>query len=90
MKKHYDQLSDQLLKTPDDFELLQRLSDSATLLHVLPFEVNLWKTQNDYYVMLTTVLPKMQKRAGEKNKAWIEKFRALGDKLGFHVNGNYG
>jgi len=90
VKKHFEQLSGQFLKTPDDLELLQRLSDSAGLLRVLPFEVNLWKAQNDYYVMLTAVLPKMQKRADEKNKTWIEKFRALGDKLGFHVNGNSG
>jgi alpha-amylase/alpha-mannosidase (GH57 family) len=90
VKKYFDGLSDQFLKTPQDLDLFQRLSDSATLLHVLPFEVNLWKTQNNYYVMLTTVLPKMQNHAGEKNKAWIEKFRALGDKLGFHFNGNSG
>ena len=90
VKKHFDQLSDQFLKTPDDLELLQRLSDSAALLHVLPFEVNLWKTQNNYYVMLTSVLPEIKKRADEKNKVWVEKFRALGDKLGFHVNGNSG
>jgi alpha-amylase/alpha-mannosidase (GH57 family) len=88
VKKYFDQLSDQLLKTPDDYELLQRLSDSAILLHVLPFEVNLWKTQNNYYVMLTTILPEVQKRADEKSKTWIEKFRALGEQLGFHLNGN--
>ncbi len=90
VKKYFDGLSDQLLKTPGDLELLQRLSDSATLLQVLPFDVNLWKTQNNYYVMLTTVLPEMKKRADEKNKPWIEKFHALGNQLGFHVNGNSG
>jgi alpha-amylase/alpha-mannosidase (GH57 family) len=90
VKKHFDRLSDQLLKSPDDLDLLQRLSDSAGLLGILPFEVNLWKTQNNYYVMLTTVLPEIKKRADEKNKPWIEKFHALGDKLGFHVNGNCG
>jgi alpha-amylase/alpha-mannosidase (GH57 family) len=90
VKRHFDQLSDQFLKTPDDLDLLQRLSGSATLLQTLPFEVNLWKTQNNYYIMLSTVLPEMEKYADEKKKPWIEKFRALGKQLGFHANGNSG
>jgi len=88
VKKHFDRLSDHFLKTPGDMDLLQRLSDSAGLLQVLPFEVNLWKTQNNYYLMLNTTLPEMRKNSDEKNRPWIDKFCALGDKLGFHINGN--
>jgi alpha-amylase/alpha-mannosidase (GH57 family) len=87
VKKYFDQLSDQFLKAPEDLDLLQRLTDSAALLPLLPFEANLWKTQNNYYVMLTTILPEVQKRDGEKSGAWIGKFLSLGDQLGFHVNG---
>jgi hypothetical protein len=36
--------------------------------------------------MMTTALPKMRRRAAEGNEqagAWVEKFRVLGEKLGF-------
>ena len=69
---------------------LQKLLESADLIHNLPFEVNLWKPQNTYHQMLTEVLPDMHVRAGDGDqtaKAWVEKFNELGSKLGFR-NGN--
>jgi hypothetical protein len=86
-KKHFERLSDELSKTPENFEVLQRLSDSAALLPTLPFEVNLWKPQNVYFQLSNTVLPEMKQRGDEKSKAWAEKFLLLGEKLGFHVQG---
>jgi hypothetical protein len=46
--------------------------------------VNLWKPQNVYFQLLHGVLPDMKGRGDEKSKVWIERFVALGDKLGFH------
>ncbi|HUC84761.1 MAG TPA: DUF3536 domain-containing protein, partial [Candidatus Acidoferrales bacterium] len=83
-KKHFERLSDQLAKTPEDLEVLQRMSDSAALLPELPFSVNLWKPQNVYFHLSHTVLPEKKERGDEKAKAWTEIFVALGDKLGFH------
>ena len=54
-KKHFERLSDEFAKTPEDLEVLQRLSASAALLPCLPFEVNLWKPQNIYYQLLGTM-----------------------------------
>jgi alpha-amylase/alpha-mannosidase (GH57 family) len=83
-KKHFERLSDELAKAPEDLEVLQRISDSAALLSALPLSMNLWKPQNVYFQLLHGVLPDMKGRGDEKSKVWIERFVALGDKLGFH------
>ncbi len=85
VKKHLDGLSDELLKSPEDPDLLQRLSVSAGLLATLPFQVNLWKPQNTYDQLLATHLPEMQNRDDEKSKAWVKHFLTLGRQLGFQV-----
>lgn len=85
VKSHFDRLSDEFFKSPEDLDLLQRFSDSAALLPLLPFSVNLWKAQNIYDQLQAKVLPKMKKRGDDKSKAWTEKFLALGERLGFHI-----
>jgi alpha-amylase/alpha-mannosidase (GH57 family) len=85
IKKHFDRLSDELSKSPEDLDVLERLKNSAALLPLIPAEVNLWKPQNVYDQLQTGVLPEIKNRADEKSKAWTEKFRALGEQLGFHV-----
>ncbi len=81
-KRHLDRLSEEFVKNPDDLEVLQRLSNSAGLLRRLPFEVNLWKPQNIYYRVAAS-LPEKQPAVDEKSRAWVEKFKALGEQLGF-------
>jgi hypothetical protein len=84
-----ERLSDQVLKAPETPDLLQRLTDAADLARALPFEVNLWKPQNTYFGMQTAVLPAMRQRAREGDEpaaAWVQKFRVLGEHLGFRVD----
>jgi hypothetical protein len=88
IKKHFDRLSDELSKSPEDLDVLERLKNSAALLPLIPAEVNLWKSQNVYDQLQTGILPEIKNRADEKSKAWTEKFRALGEQLGFHVEKN--
>ncbi len=88
VKRHFDHLSDTLLKTPDDLDVLQRLSTSAALLPALPLQVNLWKAQNIYDQLHANVLPEMKKHKDEKSRQWTEKFLALGEQLGFHIERN--
>ena len=38
VKKHFDRLSGEFFKSPEDLELLQKFSRSAALLPLLPFE----------------------------------------------------
>ena len=84
-KKHLDRLSDEFFKSPEDLDLLQRFTHSAALLQLLPFGVNLWKSQNIYDQLQAKVLPEMKNRGNEKSKAWTEKFLTLGEQLGFHI-----
>lgn len=85
VKKNLDRLSDELFKTPEDFDLLSRFTNAAALLPLLPFGVNLWKPQNIYDQLAAKNLLEMKSRADEKSKAWVEKFLTLGEQLGFHV-----
>jgi alpha-amylase/alpha-mannosidase (GH57 family) len=85
VKKHLDRLSDEVLKSPEDPDLLQRLSLSAGLTQMLPLQVNMWKPQNTYDQLLAAHLPEMQQRDDEKSKAWLKHFATLGQQLGFQV-----
>jgi alpha-amylase/alpha-mannosidase (GH57 family) len=88
VKKHFDRLSEELLKSPDDLELLQRFSGSAALLPLLPVGVNLWKAQNIYDRLRGGVLPKIEEQGDDKSRAWMDKFLTLGEQLGFHIERN--
>ena len=84
-KKHFERLSDELAKTPEDLDVLQRLCDSTALLPILPFKVDLWKPQNFYFQLANSTLPEVKERGDEKSKAWLEKFSQLGERLGFRM-----
>jgi hypothetical protein len=88
VKKHFERLSDELAKAPEDPEVLQRFIASADLLPVLPFQVDLWKPQNIYSQLTAKALPEIKNRGDDKGKEWTEKFFALGEKLGFHIHRN--
>ncbi|MGH8023114.1 MAG: DUF3536 domain-containing protein, partial [Limisphaerales bacterium] len=88
VKRHFDRLSEELLKSPEDMDLLQRFSNSAALLPMLPRQVNLWKAQNVYDRLSATVLPHVEERLNGKADVWREKFLTLGEQLGFHIDRN--
>lgn len=59
------------------------------LLQAVPFDVNLWKPQNVYFLIRGSVLPERQERAGsgdESARVWVEKFRTSGEYLRFRVD----
>jgi alpha-amylase/alpha-mannosidase (GH57 family) len=87
-KNCLDRLAAQLRETPDDLALLQKVVDVASVVREFPFEVNLWKPQNIYNKMSATVLAVKHNLAAQGDadaRAWTEKFLALGEQLGFHV-----
>ena len=55
-----ESLAEQLLEQPDDLPRLERLNKAAQLVRTLPFEVNLWKTQNICYKILHAHCPNLQ------------------------------
>ncbi|MBM3879251.1 MAG: DUF3536 domain-containing protein [Verrucomicrobia bacterium] len=86
LKGHLDRLGGRYEQAPQDLALLGQLEAAAGLVRLMPFEVNLWKPQNLYYTMLSTVRPEVQQRAeqgDETAREWLAQYAKLGDNLGF-------
>jgi len=78
LRKTIKRLSEQFLENPDDIELMKKFEAAAGLARSLPFEVNVWRAQNNYYEMLQKVFP-ARRDAGDRE--WVEHFAALGRNL---------
>ena len=87
--KSLEHIAHGLLEQPHDLRLLQSWSDLATLTASLPFDVNLWKSQNVFYELLNTVYPAVRERANngdEEARQWADMFAALGNQLSVVVS----
>ncbi len=54
LEANIELLAEQLLQQPEDLSLMEKLIAAARLVRTLPFEVNLWRTQNICYKILHT------------------------------------
>jgi len=84
--KSLERLAGRLREQPDDAELLLRLDSLVGL--ALPLPVNLWPIQNLFYGVLKSDYTAWRQRSEEGSAAaalWVERFRALGGKLGVRV-----
>jgi hypothetical protein len=75
-------LAERLLDQPDDLSLMEKLNKAATLVRTLPFEVNLWKTQNICYKILHTCPSDFKEKAdsGDENaRTWIHNSTVLAE-----------
>jgi hypothetical protein len=89
LRKTIKRMSEQLLEDPNDLQLMMRLETTAGLAKSLPFEVNIWKAQNNYYVLHQRLLPEFLGRArgGEAQaQEWVNHFLALGSNLSLSAN----
>lgn len=90
LKAHLDKLSVGFQRAPDEPGLLDYLAEVALLARDIPFDVNLWKTQNICDRMLHLVLPEKRSAAAsgdERAAVWVQNFETLGERLGFAVAG---
>jgi alpha-amylase/alpha-mannosidase (GH57 family) len=74
--------------TPRDVSLLQHLESAVGLARDLPFEVDVWETQNLYYELLQSAYGEFQEEAALgylDARQWLAAFKSLGRKLGFRV-----
>ncbi len=90
-KQTLEVLTRKLAEQPDNLPLLTSAEKASSILPLLPFEVNLWKTQNTYYEILNRVFPEKRSRAKaegatENDRAWLAAFVSLGQKLGVRVD----
>jgi hypothetical protein len=85
---YLDRLSERFRKTPEDTALLRLLVEGAKLARALPFDCNLWKTQNIFYDISRSVRREWAERAAQGDgvaKEWVSLFGELGDGLGFSI-----
>ncbi|MFC1835984.1 DUF3536 domain-containing protein, partial [Thermodesulfobacteriota bacterium] len=86
-----ERLAEQLLEQPDDLSHMERLNEAAKLVLTLPFEVNLWKTQNVCYKLVHTHWSDFKEKAGlgEKNaQEWLRSCTALAGNFWIRVPEN--
>jgi hypothetical protein len=84
LRKNIKRMSERLFENPSDLQLMVRLEAAVGLAKTLPFEVNIWRAQNNYYLMLQRLLPELraQARAGQvQAQQWVNHFLALGRNL---------
>ena len=77
-----ERLAEQLLEHPDDLAHLEKLNAAAQLVRSLPFEVNLWKTQNICYRVLHTCCSDFKEKADSDDEAareWVRHSRVLAE-----------
>ncbi|MGC8494909.1 MAG: DUF3536 domain-containing protein [Syntrophobacteraceae bacterium] len=70
-----ENLAEQLLEQPEDLSRLERLNKAAQLIRSLPFQVNLWKTQNICYKLLQVHCPNFHEKAGSGDQNAKEQLR---------------
>ena len=83
-----ERLTERLIVSPT-VDLLQQLDSAVSLIHALPFRVDLWKIQNSYYRLLENIYPNMQRQKEQGDRAaqaWVNAFKALGRKLAVKVS----
>jgi hypothetical protein len=67
---------------------MERLNSAAKLVQTLPFEVNLWKTQNTCYKLLHTYCFDFKEKAGRGDKSaqeWIHNCTVLAENFRLRV-----
>jgi alpha-amylase/alpha-mannosidase (GH57 family) len=79
LKNTINRLSARLVENPEDVEAIKKIDGAVEIARSLPFEVSLWRAQNDYYRILQSSLPQ------QATQTWIEHFVKLGQDLAIKV-----
>ena len=88
LKKTIARIAEQFRDNADDLHLLQALTALVQLAVSLPFEVDLWQTQNVYFRLMQSECPKRLEEAERGSAAalaWTDQFVALGEVLAMQV-----
>lgn len=83
-----ERISEAFHQAPEQLPLLQQLAAAVSLARALPFEVDIWKTQNDYYALLQSIYAEFKQEAAEgynDARQWLAAFEALGVQLRFRM-----
>ena len=86
-RQNLERMAERLPANPTA-DLLRQLDNAASLIHALPFRVDVWKIQNVYYRLLENTYPNMlrrKERGDTPARVWLELFVPLGQKLAVKV-----
>lgn len=90
MQQTIEALAETWRAAPSQLASLEALTQAATLIDRLPFDVHMHHVQNIYFRQRHLSLIEEQERAaqGDKKAAqWLAQFAALGEALHFHLDG---
>jgi len=84
MRRKLEDLAARFREDPARMDLLVQLLGSVELALSLPFQVQFWRIQNEYFDVLKSFYPEARRspKAAEK---WLALFTDLGSKLSFHI-----
>jgi hypothetical protein len=77
-------LAEEMHRTPEDFDLLERMVAAVELVYILPFDINLRKVQNIQYDLVQHIYPDFKQRADAGDASagrWVGYADALSEKL---------
>ncbi len=88
LRKNLETLGEQFRRDPSNLALLQRFDAAVQLARAVPFHVQFWKVQNQYFDVLKNYYPQVRNSNGDNKEAgpWLDSFRKLGEKLSFQVD----
>ena len=89
LREAIKRLSEEFLENSDNLELMKKLEAAAGLARSLPFDVNVWRSQNYYYQMLQKIYPAWLEKAlagDSMAREWVYHFVALGQNLSVKVD----
>jgi hypothetical protein len=84
-----NQALEELRKQPDDISQIQEIASALNQLKEIDIQLNLWKSQNIYFLMKQELVPSFQEKAEQGNKnagSWLENFKELGVMLNIGVS----
>ncbi|MGH7506528.1 MAG: hypothetical protein ACRELX_12785 [Longimicrobiales bacterium] len=73
---------------PDCARALEQLAEFSTLAKTLPFEMDRWRVQNEFYAMVNDVYPQFADRArggDDGARRWVQLFTGVGEQLSVAV-----
>lgn len=88
LRRSIKRLTEQLVADDSNLDLIKRLEAASGLARNLPFEVSIWRAQNNYYQIFQKTFPQRVEQAQQGDAAareWVEHFAALGTNLSVKV-----
>ncbi|MCE5228372.1 DUF3536 domain-containing protein [bacterium] len=83
-RRRLERLQKAVLEDPGNVELLSNFESELALIGSLPFEVNIWEIQNNYWSMAQTIRHEFKYRSmrgDEAARRWLDVFRKIGEIL---------